>query len=582
MLSTSFGRKRMDKNVQNLLYLQHQAHSVFIGGDLIMPTNYLVEEENILSLLKKRLDEQPDDLFITFYNANAKSESLTYRAFIEKCFQTANYLKSQGLIEEDRIATVSHNHIQTVIQYFGAWCAGITVVPINVGESPERIQYILENAGVKFAFVREEYLSTIQKMNLEMQILPSSEFETSIEKLSNEFYQSGVTDTRRKSDTMDSRSTLADRETEALIVYTSGTTGNPKGVVLTQYNLLCDAKFISEWHHLKKGDAMMCVLPIHHVNGTVVTLITPMFYGGRVVLNQKFQTETFFERLSDEKIKIVSVVPTLLAFLLQGDIDTRQYDLTHFAHFICGAGPLTVELAEKFEERYNLKIIHGYGLSETTCYSCFLPIDLSREERQKMMREFGFPSIGTAIPSNEMAIWNERGEKVRAGWRGEIVIRGHNVMKGYYQNPDANLKAFDKGWFHSGDEGFFQQDEQGRKFFFITGRLKELIIRGGVNISPLEIDEVLNRISGVKAAIAVGFDNDWYGEEVGALVQPLPNVTLSKEAILAACAEKLPFSKQPKVVVFTDEIPVTSTGKYQRGKAKYLFIEWKGSQFKQK
>jgi len=180
-----------------------------------------------------------------------------------------------------------------------------------------------------------------------------------------------------------------------------------------------------------------------------------------------------------------------------------------------------------------------------------------------------------------MAIWNDRGEKVRAGWRGEIVIRGHNVMKGYYNNQEANLKAFEKGWFHSGDEGFFQQDEQGRKFFFITGRLKELIIRGGVNISPLEIDEVLNRIKGVRAAIAVGFENDWYGEEVGALVQLMPGAELTKEDILKACAEKLPFSKQPKVVVFSDEIPVTSTGKYQRNKVKHLFEAWKSVQFKE-
>ncbi|MFN3638140.1 MAG: class I adenylate-forming enzyme family protein [Chloroherpetonaceae bacterium] len=571
----------MDKNVQTLLYLQHQAHSVFIDGNLVMPTNYLVSENNILALLQTRLQEQPNETYITFYDTTGNSQSLTYEAFIKKCFQTANYLKAQGLIEEDRIATVSHNHLETVIQYFGAWCAGITVVPINVGETPERIRYILENAGVKLAFVRDEYLSLVQSLDYDMAILPTSEFQSTIAEHSDEFFQSGVTDTRKQISTTDPRSTLADLETEALIVYTSGTTGNPKGVVLTQYNLLCDAKYIAEWHGLKKGDTMMCVLPIHHVNGTVVTLVTPMFYGGRVVLNQKFQTEKFFERVANEKVKIVSVVPTLLAFLIEGDIDTSQYDLANFSHFICGAGPLTVELAAKFEDRYKMKIIHGYGLSETTCYSCYLPIDLSEEEHKRMMRQYGFPSIGVPLACNEMAIWNERGEKVRAGWRGEIVIRGHNVMKGYYNNQEANLKAFEKGWFHSGDEGFFQQDEQGRKFFFITGRLKELIIRGGVNISPLEIDEVLNRIKGVRAAIAVGFENDWYGEEVGALVQLLPGVELTKEDILRQCAEKLPFSKQPKVVVFSDEIPVTSTGKYQRNKVKHLFEAWKSVQFKE-
>jgi non-ribosomal peptide synthetase component E (peptide arylation enzyme) len=216
----------MDKNIQTLLYLQHQAHSVFIDGNLIMPTNYLVGESNILSLLQSRLQEQPSDTFITFYDAEGKAQSLSYQAFIKKCFQTANYLKAQGLIEEDRIATVSHNHLETVIQYFGAWCAGMTVVPINVGETPQRIQYILENAGVKLAFVRDEYLPMIQSLNYEMKIVKASDFQIVIAEHSDEFFQNSVTDTRKQISTTDPRSTLADLETEALIVYTSGTFNN--------------------------------------------------------------------------------------------------------------------------------------------------------------------------------------------------------------------------------------------------------------------------------------------------------------------------------------------------------------------
>jgi acyl-CoA synthetase (AMP-forming)/AMP-acid ligase II len=519
--------------------------------------------------------------FITFYPASGEKTTLTYAAFSEKVFQTANYLKAQGLIEEDRVATLAHNHLDTVIHYFGAWCAGMTVVPINVSESPERIDYILKNAGVKLAFVRDEYLPIIESLGLDISVLSSADFHHELKNHSGEFSLNYVVDTRNDAaDNFDERSSFADLETEALIVYTSGTTGMPKGVVLTQYNLLVDAQCISAWHQIQPADAMMCVLPIHHVNGTVVTLLTPMVAGARVVLNQKFSTDNFFERLASEKIKIVSVVPTLLQFLSHANIDLSSYDLSHFSHFICGAGPLTVELAAKFEDQYGLKIIHGYGLSETTCYSCFLPIDLTPDAHHKWMREHGFPSIGVPVEANEMAIFNDRNEKVREGWRGEIVVRGHNVMKGYYQNNDANQKAFEKGWFHSGDEGFFLSDEKGRKFFFITGRLKELIIRGGVNISPLEIDEVLNQIDGVRAAIAVAFENDWYGEEVGAYVQLHTGATLTKDDIIALCAEKLPFAKRPKVVVFGNEIPVTSTGKYQRNKVKHLFAEWKTVQFK--
>ena len=195
------------------------------------------------------------------------------------------------------------------------------------------------------------------------------------------------------------------------------------------------------------------------------------------------------------------------------------------------------------------------------------------------MQDYGFPSIGVPIVANEMAIHDDSGRALAEMERGEIVIRGANVMKEYYQNPDANEKTFAHNWFRSGDEGFFKRDGAGREFFFITGRLKELIIRGGVNLAPLEIDEVLAQAPGVKAGICVGFENDFYGEEVGALVIPdSPNA--SKEAILEHCFAAIPFSKAPKVVVFTDALPVTSTGKYQRNSVKHLFAEWKAAQFR--
>jgi long-chain acyl-CoA synthetase len=152
-------------------------------------------------------------------------------------------------------------------------------------------------------------------------------------------------------------------------------------------------------------------------------------------------------------------------------------------------------------------------------------------------------------------------------------------MKEYDRNPEANASAFANGWFRTGDEGFFLQGADGRPYFFITGRLKELIIRGGVNLAPLEIDEILARAPGVKAGIAVGFENDFYGEEVGALVIP-DSPEASKEAILEYCRAATPFSKCPKVVVFTDALPVTSTGKYQRNRVKHYFAEWKSAQFR--
>ncbi|MCI0450288.1 MAG: acyl--CoA ligase [Chlorobi bacterium] len=558
----------------------YDAH--FVRG--IPPNSYLVKYRNIFELLQYRAHAQPDDVYVVFYPDSGEKIHLTYAKFADKVYRTANLLKSNGIGVEDRIATVSHNHINTVIQYFAAWCLGATVVPININEEPERIKYILESSGTKLAFVKHEYLDKIISYKNDLPALKKlfvhglndkntpkdiDVYENAIEKQSPNFEPDEK----------------VYQETEALIVYTSGTTGLPKGVVLTQYNLMVDADGIAKWHKIDKGEVMMCVLPIHHVNGTIVTIVIPMYAGGRLVLAQRFHTHKFFNLLLNENVQIVSVVPTLLQFLCH-DFDGRQSNvptLTRFRHIICGAGPLTCELVSKFENMFGLKIVHGYGLSETTCYSCYIPIDLPEAEHKKWLNDYGFPSIGIAIEPNEMDIQSDKGESLSENARGEIVIRGHNVMKYYDQNPEANDKTFEFGWFRSGDEGFYINDEKGNKYFFITGRIKELIIRGGVNIAPLEIDEVLMSLPEVKAGIAVGFDNDWYGEEVGALVllkdgqNPTDEL---KSVIIKKCREKLPFYKAPKAVVFSDSIPVTSTGKYQRNKVKHLFAEFKAVQFK--
>jgi long-chain acyl-CoA synthetase len=533
-------------------------------------TDYMVKYKNILELLNERLEQCRHEEYMVFYADDHDLMRFTYGEFINRVTRLSNFLIGEGMKKGDRIATFSHNHADTVVLYYACWALGLVVVPINVGEEHDRIDYILSNSHSRMIFTRTHYLSRVSdvcKMK-DVRIMDFDEFRL-------DDYKEGI-----------DLDYMVDKEDECLIVYTSGTTGNPKGVVLTQYNLMVDAMAIADWHNLHRGDVMMCVLPIHHVNGTVVTIMTTMFYGGKLVLNQKFHTHFFLERIQDEKVKIVSVVPTLLQFLLHTDEESSKYNLSRFSHIICGAGPLTCELAKNFEDRFGLRIVHGYGLSETTCYSCFIPINLTKEEHSRWQNQYGFPAIGVPIECNEMEIHNDKGESLPENEKGEIVIRGHNVMKYYYDNDEVNRKTFEFGWFRSGDEGFFKYDSEGRKNFFITGRIKELIIRGGVNISPLEIDEVLSSIDFVKSGIAVGFENDWYGEEVGALVMLKDGVltgrsdTELKDEILKLCKMSLPSYKSPKVVIFSDSIPVTSTGKYQRNKVKDLFREFKEIQFK--
>jgi long-chain acyl-CoA synthetase len=310
---------------------------------------------------------------------------------------------------------------------------------------------------------------------------------------------------------------------------------------------------------------MLCVLPIHHVNGMIVSHVSSLYAGGSVVLQTRFQSETFWSRIARERVTSVSVVPTLLEFLLEASaVGAGVPDVATLQSVLCGAGPLRPETALAFEARFGVPVIHGYGLSETTAYNCQLPLELADAERRAWLGEHGFPSIGCALPHQELAIHRPDGSSADPGERGEICIRGEVVSRGYFGRDDANREVFHGGWFHSGDEGFFLRDARGRAFFFISGRIKELIIRGGVNYSPLEIDRVLNAHPSVQYALAFPFESRYYGEEVAAYVVRRKGVETVEDELLAWCRERLDFARSPKVVVFGDDIPYTSTGKPKR------------------
>jgi long-chain acyl-CoA synthetase len=537
----------------------------------IAPTEYQVPYRGIADLLARRAAEMPDRTFLIHYDAEGNRFEWTFSGFRARVDQIAARLGgSFRLARGDRIATLAYNHADTVCLYFAAWTLGLAVVPLNTSEDDERIAYILENADARVLFSRPEYLERARAL------LPRAPRVRSLVPLTEEELCA------EQGPATDVPSLEADlREDEALLVYTSGTTGPPKGVVLTQYNVLADAKGIVDWQGITPEQRMMCVLPIHHVNGIVVTLATPLYAGTSLVLERQFRSSTFWEHVGAEGVQIVSVVPTLLHYLCESEREPSQATRARFRHFICGAGTLSVALSYRFEERFGLPILHGYGLSETTCYSCFLPVDLAAPERRAWLCDHGYPSIGVPIAPNEMAIMDPEGQFLPEGDRGEIVIRGHNVMKYYFRRPDANASAFAHGWFHSGDEGFYRNDAAGRPFFFITGRLKELINRGGVKFSPFDIEEVLAQMPGVKVALAVAFDNAAYGEEVGAYVVREEGVAISDTDVLAFCRARMPFAKCPKVVVFGEEVPVTTTGKYQRLKLKPLFAQWAETQFRE-
>ncbi len=564
----------------------------------IPPDQYLVSYQNIGDLLDRRAAEMAHKVYLIHYDADGNREEFTYAEFNQRVNQIANFLsKELGVRCGDRVATIGYNHSDTVLIYFACWKLGAGVAPQNVAEDDGRINYILQNSEAIALLTRPEYLERAERIvhgeqpveNIREIVLVGAGASGP----SSGNYRHLQTESARQPTAFTPPEPIA-RDEECLLVYTSGTTGAPKGVVLTHYNMLVDAHGIAQWHELTADQRTMCVLPIHHVNGIEVTLITPLLAGASTVLNRAYSSKHFWERIAREKVQIVSVVPTLLQFSLEyaeqaeaegrsiwGEGITADY-LSQFRHLICGAGTLAVALATAFEEKFHIPIMHGYGLSETTCYSCFLPVGLEWDEHRHWMKDFGYPSIGVPIMPNEMAIFDATGsgQQLGAGQRGEICIRGHNVMKYYYRRPDANAETFKFGWFRSGDEGYYEVDGQGRRFFFITGRIKELINRGGVKFSPFDIEEVLLEIPEVKTGLAVAFENDYYGEEVGAYIVVQDGKELTEEQVLTHCRARMTFEKSPKVVVFGTEIPVTTTGKYQRLKLRDLFAPYKHIQFR--
>lgn len=503
---------------------------------------------DLLEAQAKRLAVQP---YLITYDSEGGRHAYSYAVFIERVRCAAGYLAARGVRRGDRVGTILQNHQEAVFIMMATWWLGAALVPINTEETPQRKRFILTDAGVSLLFTLPEYR-------------PEVESEEGLAVISvGEAMDFGAAPAPP-------RGALGDG---ALIVYTSGTTGNPKGVLLSQFNLLADASAITRWFGITPGERWLCVLPIHHVNGIVVTLLSPLYAGAAVVLNSRFSARTFWPRASAEGVSVASLVPTLLEFLLE----TGGAPPPGMRGVICGAGPLAPQTALRFEERFGIPVWHGYGLSESTAYACMTPLDLTPEVRRTWYGEHGFPTIGTAMAYQALSIRDAAGEPLAAGRRGEICLSGSTIMLGYLRRPDANASAFSHhGWFRSGDEGFWLPGPGDRPFYFITGRLKELIIRGGVNLSPLEIDPVLIAHPAVRFGMAVPFANRWYGEEVAAYVVLAEGVEPTEQvaqAIKDHCGARLSFPMQPKLVLFGEDLPYTSTGKPKRLALKELLAD---------
>jgi long-chain acyl-CoA synthetase len=457
--------------------------------------------------------------------------------------QVASSLRGLGLKPGDRVGLMLPNVPQFVVSYYGILKAGGVVVPMNVLLKAPEVNFYLADSESRFLIAWEDFAGEALKG------APAGVTSFVVNKPGSDAVPEGsrsFNELMGGSAEFDMEATSPDDT--AVILYTSGTTGKPKGAELTHFNLYMNCTISGGLFGFRDDDVGLAVLPLFHSFGQSSVMNVAMRFGGTISLVPRFEVAAVCEAISRDRVTVFSGVPTMF-FALLHDPSVANHDLSSLRVAVSGGASMPAEVMTTFEKKFGLTILEGYGLSETSPTASF---NQSIEDRK-------FGSIGKRIWGVEMKIFDEEDRPLPRGKDhvGEIVIRGHNVMKGYFKKPEATAEAFKGGWFHSGDMGY--QDEEG--FFFIVDRKKELIIRGGFNVYPREVEEVLYTHPAVQEAAVIGVPDERMGEEVSAVVALKAGQTVSEGDLIAFTKERVAAYKYPRTIRFVETLPKGPTGK---------------------
>jgi long-chain acyl-CoA synthetase len=460
---------------------------------------------------------------------------LTYSVLEASSQRIAALLKSKGLEPGDRVGLMLPNVPYFPAIYYAILRAGGMVVPMNVLLKAREAKYYLSDSGAKFLFAWHGFAEAAEagaeEAGAECILVTPGEFEQLV--MSHE-PDDGMAE-RAGDDT-------------AVILYTSGTTGTPKGAELTHSNLRMNCSVASKaLGSFTPDDVLLGALPLFHSFGQTCTMNCAVSLGCCVTMLPRFDPEKALEIIERDRVTVFQGVPTMYNAMLHAD---RADSVDASCLRVCNSGgaAIPVELIRGFEDKFGCAILEGYGLSETSPVASFNHPDRERKPG----------SIGTPIEGVEMQAWDDDGNEVPQGEVGEIVIRGHNVMKGYWDRPEATEEAIDEdGWFRTGDMA--KVDEDG--YFFIVDRKKDLIIRGGYNVYPREIEEVLYEHPAIQEAAVVGVPDESLGEEVGAAVVLKKGESLEPDEIKSYVREQVAAYKYPRKIWFEDDLPKGPTGK---------------------
>jgi long-chain acyl-CoA synthetase len=453
----------------------------------------------------------------------------SYAALDDASARMAGLLRGHGVEPGDRVALMLPNVPQFAFAYYGILRVGATVLPMNVLLKRREISFLLADSEAKLMLAWDGFLA---EANLGAADAGAELIVVTPDELAHA-----------------PSCEVVDREGSetAVILYTSGTTGTPKGAELTHANLGRNAEAALGLFRLRKQSVILGSLPLFHSFGQTCALNAAVRAGAAVTLLPRFDAGKALEIIQRDRVTVFMGVPTMYGALLNHP-GRERFDVSSLEVCVSGGASLPVEILHRFEEAFGCTILEGYGLSETSPIASF--------NHPGRVRKPG--SIGTPIDGVEMKLVDELGADVSSGDVGEIVIRGHNVMKGYWRNPEATLDAISgDGWFRSGDLAVMDDDG----YFFIVDRKKDMIIRGGYNVYPREIEEVLYSHPCVREAAVVGVPHDELGEEVAAAVALEPGAQMTEDELREWVKAQVAAYKYPRVVWFLDELPKTATGK---------------------
>ncbi len=486
---------------------------------------------NLGVILQASAAERADHPVIRF-----EEREISYGELDRAARGVAAALRERGVAPGDRVALMIPNVPEFTVGYFGILYAGGTVVPLNVLLSAPEVAYHLEDSGAVLLVAHPLFAEPARRGAEQAGVpllLSSGEGGDTLEDLA-------------RREPVDALHPTSPDDT-AVILYTSGTTGRPKGAELTHSNLFVNcAVVVPRLVELSRDEVALATLPLFHSFGQTCIQNATVAAGGTFTLLPRFTPADAFRLMQDHGVTLFAGVPTMYFALLHHEGGER-WDLSRLRLCMTGGAPMPLEVLRAFEERFGVAVLEGYGLSETSPVASFNMLTRPRKPG----------SIGYPVWGVEMAVLDDRDRPLPDGERGEICIRGHNVMKGYWRRPDATKEAMRSGWFHSGDIGY--RDEDG--CYFIVDRKKDMILRGGFNVYPREVEEVLYQHPAVVEAAVIGVAHESHGEEVKAVVALAPGAELSEEELIAWCRERLAAYKYPRIVEFRESLPKGPTGK---------------------